>query len=428
MSSFMPLTLVVDFNDLHVLNSVHHLHHLNGYRPPEFYKRQRSKSFDIFGLGVVILQLVTGYKGYSKMDDKPREKFIYEAQQKWRDQLSENYKDSLLEVYCKQVKVCIEIGCNCVEVERQKRPKIAVIINQLIETENGIPSSNVSQENENLYQTRIDGKRAMTSESDPALSAEHQNMRMAPSSSVGSLPSSPIGSLISSSQPSSDRPASNTRNNWGRASTTSELQWTSSTGINAHEAINLSKVAATDAVELKERKEEAVTLKIRLHCDGCIDRIKRRIYKIEDSFPPGTTNWSKDSIDTIVFLASGVKDVAADAAKDLVKVTGTMDVAALSAYLREKLNRPVEAIAPGKDGGGDKKDDGKKDRGAGDGKKHGGGEEKDKSAAASMSVAQAPMADAGMMYQMPPPYSYPFQLTPAPQIFSDENPNACCLM
>jgi copper chaperone CopZ len=24
-----------------------------------------------------------------------------------------------------------------------------------------------------------------------------------------------------------------------------------------------------------------VTLKIRLHCDGCIDRIKRRIYKIK---------------------------------------------------------------------------------------------------------------------------------------------------
>jgi len=30
-----------------------------------------------------------------------------------------------------------------------------------------------------------------------------------------------------------------------------------------------------------------VTLKIRLHCDGCIDRIKRRIYKIKGAvFPP----------------------------------------------------------------------------------------------------------------------------------------------
>jgi len=40
-----------------------------------------------------------------------------------------------------------------------------------------------------------------------------------------------------------------------------------------------------------------------------------------------------------------------------VKVTGTMDATALPAYLREKLSRDVEVVAPGKkDGGGDKKD------------------------------------------------------------------------
>ncbi|TVU30580.1 hypothetical protein EJB05_22210 [Eragrostis curvula] len=190
----------------------------------------------------------------------------------------------------------------------------------------------------------------------------------------------------------------------------------------------------------KEPKEETVTLKIRLHCEGCIDRIKRRISKIK-----------------------GVKDVAIDAAKDLVKVTGTMDAASLPAYLRDKLSRPVEVVAPGKKdgGGGDKKDKGdgdKKDKGDG-------GDKKDKSAAAAASVAPAPLADAGM-YQMPPNYGYaPFppahggyygpgagapppnpafypaaaQYPPpqsypyaahlhAPQMFSDENPNACSVM
>uniref|UniRef100_A0A8R7RF97 HMA domain-containing protein n=1 Tax=Triticum urartu TaxID=4572 RepID=A0A8R7RF97_TRIUA len=34
----------------------------------------------------------------------------------------------------------------------------------------------------------------------------------------------------------------------------------------------------------KEPKEETVTLKIRLHCDGCIDRIKRRVNKIKGQF------------------------------------------------------------------------------------------------------------------------------------------------
>ncbi|KAL5230869.1 hypothetical protein ABZP36_029645 [Zizania latifolia] len=197
-----------------------------------------------------------------------------------------------------------------------------------------------------------------------------------------------------------------------------------------------------------EAKEETVTLKIRLHCEGCIDRIKRRIHKIK-----------------------GVKDVTVEAAKDLVKVTGTMDAAALPGYLKDKLSRPVEVVAAGKKdgGGGDKKDaakkeDGKKDKGAGDGGDKGGGGEKkdkDKSSAASASVAPAPLADAGMS-QMPPHYIFPpyagppggyygagfpppnpafyplnagavqFQPYPyhvhAPQMFSDENPNACSVM
>ncbi|KQJ96875.1 heavy metal-associated isoprenylated plant protein 3 [Brachypodium distachyon] len=193
----------------------------------------------------------------------------------------------------------------------------------------------------------------------------------------------------------------------------------------------------------KEPKEETVTLKIRLHCDGCIDRIKRRVYKIK-----------------------GVKDVAVDAAKDLVKVTGTMDAAALPGYLRDKLSRPVEVVAPGKKDG-DKKEgadgDKKKDKGAGDGekKKDGGEDKKDKSAAASASLAPMPMGDASM-YQMPPQFGYmpyqhpgggyygaappppnpaffpnagahyppPYPAYPAhaPQMFSDENPNACSVM
>jgi copper chaperone CopZ len=194
----------------------------------------------------------------------------------------------------------------------------------------------------------------------------------------------------------------------------------------------------------KEPKEETVTLKIRLHCDGCIDRIKRRIYKIK-----------------------GVKDVAIDAGKDLVKVTGTMDAAALPGYLRDKLSRTVDVVAPAKKdgGGGDKKDKGD----GGDKKKDGGEEKKDKPAgAASALVAPMPMADAGM-YQMPPHYGYaPYPPAPggyygaapaphpagfyhpsaggqyppppppaypygashlhAPQMFSDENPNACSVM
>ncbi|VAH87640.1 unnamed protein product [Triticum turgidum subsp. durum] len=102
----------------------------------------------------------------------------------------------------------------------------------------------------------------------------------------------------------------------------------------------------TEEKKPTELQETTVLLKIRLHCDGCADRIRRRIYKIK-----------------------GVKHVELEGnAKDEVKVTGTMDVPAMVAYLTEKLNRAVEAVAPGKKdkGAGDEKKDNK---GAGDAEK-----------------------------------------------------------
>ncbi|PUZ42809.1 hypothetical protein GQ55_9G611300 [Panicum hallii var. hallii] len=232
--------------------------------------------------------------------------------------------------------------------------------------------------------------------------------------------------------------------------------------------------------EEKKPKEETVLLKIRLHCDGCADRIRRRIYKIK-----------------------GVKDVVLDSnAKDEVKVRGTMDIPAMLSYLKEKLNRDVEAVAPAKkDGGGGEGKDDKKDKG-GDGDKNkgaaaapGGDDKKDKGkgievAAAGPSTAaaaafmaapagpstyhvappqgyvayqQGPPSPAGYyppypyygnadgmghanpsaatyyhqpyqhqpeagQHQAYPPYPYRFDMAPAPQLFSDENPNACSVM
>ncbi|AQK61783.1 hypothetical protein ZEAMMB73_Zm00001d012902 [Zea mays] len=67
---------------------------------------------------------------------------------------------------------------------------------------------------------------------------------------------------------------------------------------------------------------ESVLLKIRLHSDGCADRIRRRIGKIEERTILG-----------LVVLA-GVKDVVLEAnAKDEVEVTGTMDIPNMVSYL-----------------------------------------------------------------------------------------------
>lgn len=235
----------------------------------------------------------------------------------------------------------------------------------------------------------------------------------------------------------------------------------------------------------KKQQVESVLLKIRLHCDGCADRIRRRIGKIK-----------------------GVKDVVLEAnAKDEVEVTGTMDIPNMVSYLKEKLNRDVEAVAVPvrKDGGGGGEGEGK----GKDDKKHSGGGGKDKvaagaagddrmdkgkgieasaagpSTAAAAAYMSAPagastyqvapphgyvayeqvpppasyypypyygygsgdgMGHANPSYyqqqpqtqpqpdgnQQPqvayPPYPYQFDMAPAPQLFSDENPNACSVM
>uniref|UniRef100_A0A2K2A162 HMA domain-containing protein n=1 Tax=Populus trichocarpa TaxID=3694 RepID=A0A2K2A162_POPTR len=59
--------------------------------------------------------------------------------------------------------------------------------------------------------------------------------------------------------------------------------------------------------------QSTVVLKIRLHCEGCISKIKKTISEIK-----------------------GVGSVTVDAAKNLVTVKGTMDVKDLAPYLKEK--------------------------------------------------------------------------------------------
>ncbi|XP_066357857.1 heavy metal-associated isoprenylated plant protein 3-like [Miscanthus floridulus] len=231
--------------------------------------------------------------------------------------------------------------------------------------------------------------------------------------------------------------------------------------------------------EEKKPRQETVLLKIRLHCDGCADRIRRRIYKIK-----------------------GVKDVVLEGnAKDEVKVTGTMDIPNMLTYLKEKLNRDVEAVAPPakKDGGGGEGKDDKKDSGSGGDKNKGaagagagGDDKKDKGKGIDVSAGPSTAAAAAFMaapagastyhvappygyvayqqapppasyypsypyygngdgmghanpsyYHQPqqqqpdgsqqppmayPPYPYRFDMAPPPQLFSDENPNSCSVM
>ncbi|KAK7355533.1 hypothetical protein VNO80_14791 [Phaseolus coccineus] len=199
-------------------------------------------------------------------------------------------------------------------------------------------------------------------------------------------------------------------------------------------------------------KEITVVLKIKLHCDGCIAKIRRIISRFK-----------------------GVGSVSLDGSKDLVTVKGTMDVKEMVPYLNEKLKRAVEVVPPKKeeekkekDGGGEKKE---KDGGGEKKEKDGEGEKKEKEVAAA--EAKAGVNKMEFMYPIVPPsfwyqggqfpgqtsyamevqpsygsnnhfveqghvnHGYPMQPplpyymnpnAPPPQMFSDENPNACSIV
>lgn len=128
---------------------------------------------------------------------------------------------------------------------------------------------------------------------------------------------------------------------------------------------------------------------------------------------------------------AGYQDMKIDTQKDLVTVTGAMDMKALVDVLQKQLKRDVAIVPPKKDGE-------KKEKGGGDGKGKSSGDDGGHGGDENMQANKMPA--------LPPLYSYPYMSGPghtvgdqsyynpygaqyhAPQIFSDENPNACSAM
>ncbi|XP_024031445.1 heavy metal-associated isoprenylated plant protein 3 [Morus notabilis] len=191
----------------------------------------------------------------------------------------------------------------------------------------------------------------------------------------------------------------------------------------------------------KEPPVTTAVLKLRLHCQGCIGKIRKTVTKTK-----------------------GFNDMSIDEQKELVTVIGSMDMKALAESLQEKLKRPVEIVPPKKEKDGGEKDGGKADNGGGGKKKGGGGgggggdggqkAEGDggKMEESRMEYMGQPLfgygygPGPGFGYAYPPgpgfgsayppgpgfgsayPPGYVGEQLHAPQVFSDENPNACSVM
>ncbi|KAL9686149.1 hypothetical protein QQ045_023604 [Rhodiola kirilowii] len=222
----------------------------------------------------------------------------------------------------------------------------------------------------------------------------------------------------------------------------------------AKEAEKPKDTPVKDDKKAKEPAVVTVVFKTRLHCEGCVSKIRKIVKKYK-----------------------GVQDVSVDKSKDLVTVKGTMDVKALHPYLKEKLRRDVEVVPAKKEDKKDEKKEEKKEEKKSEEKK---GEDQNGDAKKAL-AAEAPkmemmnkfeyygypvgpswlgdrqiydhshaMSNNGYygynnaaalpppapvqgqsseyavgQYQAPPSYTYNVH---APQMFSDENPNACSVM
>ena len=135
--------------------------------PPEYINKQTiSQKFDVFSLGVIIIQMMAGKEGYFDCADTPPEEFI-RLVRTW-NQYHGNHSFSQI-LYCKlpvymqaffqhyvsmvqvhgnwrkrllqsstvsyhasqEVRTCIEMALRCVETDRAQRPTITQIVNEL---------------------------------------------------------------------------------------------------------------------------------------------------------------------------------------------------------------------------------------------------------------------------------------------------------
>ncbi|KAI4997734.1 hypothetical protein ZWY2020_053076 [Hordeum vulgare] len=93
-----------------------------GYLAPEFCNGEITYRFDLYSLGVIIMEMLTGKRGSHEVDN---------VVQKWSERLEKSQSDIQLE----QVRVCAEIGIECSDSDPVNRPSTEHIINRLAETE-----------------------------------------------------------------------------------------------------------------------------------------------------------------------------------------------------------------------------------------------------------------------------------------------------
>ncbi|VAI53403.1 unnamed protein product [Triticum turgidum subsp. durum] len=113
-----------------------------GYMPPEYIDRSEITSkFDVFSLGAIILRIMTGKEGYSR-PEMSTQHFSEHVNENWERRLQATMSSFKSE----EVRTCIKIALRCVEVDSEKRPTIAEIVDELnnVDTTKSPPTGQVT--------------------------------------------------------------------------------------------------------------------------------------------------------------------------------------------------------------------------------------------------------------------------------------------
>ncbi|XP_066341268.1 cysteine-rich receptor-like protein kinase 44 [Miscanthus floridulus] len=108
-----------------------------GYMPPEYILDGAiSKKFDVFSLGVIMIKIMAGNNGIYHRSTMPPKQFIELVTTNWKGKLQgTSGHSSPREIDISPVKRCIDIALRCVDENRDKRPEIKDIIDELEELE-----------------------------------------------------------------------------------------------------------------------------------------------------------------------------------------------------------------------------------------------------------------------------------------------------
>jgi disease resistance protein RPM1 len=103
-----------------------------GYMAPEYlYRGEVSAQSDIYSLGLMIIEITTKEQNCPDEKQPAARKFIAEVTNNWQQVHIASKYSSLDTESLKQVKECILIGLECVNIDRKLRPSIETIVDRL---------------------------------------------------------------------------------------------------------------------------------------------------------------------------------------------------------------------------------------------------------------------------------------------------------